>query len=276
MPGVEPPNRKRLEVHRMVLETAELQFGKRVAQALWQRRLFRRPRVRRKLIVDADVEMGPAIDQAWKRPRISADAGGDAFEIEDVALLEELARALRIDRKIEHQRATDTLLAVADHRRAHPAPGAIGTNQHRSLEGGALGPHSHRATGLLNLPHPASIDDLEARFLRRTREARVELIAPDHGAQRIAAEHFDLANLGARAAAHHLDGWNLELEAQLLEREHSLRNQTAGAGFWARMMRLLDRDHAPLELGMCAQQLQRGRQSSRTGAGDKYFAFDRR
>ena len=121
-------------------------------------------------------------------------------------------------------------------------------------------------SGLLDVPHPALIDDFEAGVFRRARQPRIELIAPDDGAERVAAKHFDLADLGARGAAHHFDRGNLELEAEFLQREHGFRNQAAGAGLRPRMARLLDRNHAPFEFRMRAQQIQRGGQSGRTGA----------
>src|ERR1700730_9911743 len=105
MLGVEPSNGERLEVHRTILETVEMQFRKRLAQALRQRRFFRRCRVWRKLIIDADVEMSAVIDEARKRPFITADAGRIAFEIEDIALLDKLAGPLRVDGDIDHKRA---------------------------------------------------------------------------------------------------------------------------------------------------------------------------
>src|SRR2546421_12917599 len=116
--------------------------------------------MRRMLIVDADIEMWPVVDQAWKRPCVSADTGADAFKIEHVAPLEELARALRVDRYINHHGAPDAIFDLTEHRRAHPASGTIGADQHWSFEGRPLGPHPHRAIGLLNLPDPALIDDL--------------------------------------------------------------------------------------------------------------------
>src|SRR5208283_1055590 len=99
------------------------------------------------LIVDADIEMRVVVDEAWERPRVSADTRGDAFEIEQVALLDELASAFRIDRNIYHQRPPDAVLGALEHRRAHAAPGAVGAEQHRSFEGRAIGPHAHRAIG---------------------------------------------------------------------------------------------------------------------------------
>src|ERR1700693_375941 len=114
------------------------------------------------LFGDADIKLWAVSKEAWKRPRVAADAGAHAFEIEDVALLDELARAFGIDRDIDHQRAPAFLLARSEHRRAHAASGAIGADQHRSLEGRALGPHAHEAVELLDVPYAASVDYLEA------------------------------------------------------------------------------------------------------------------
>ena len=101
-------------------------------------------RVARALIVDADVQMGPACDQTRKRPRITADSGGHAGEIEAVRRIVDISRARGFNRDVEHQGAPDPFPAAAKKSVAHPAARAVRADQHLGLEvaAAAVNPHS--------------------------------------------------------------------------------------------------------------------------------------
>src|SRR5580704_19779374 len=67
--------------------------------------------IARALIVNADVQMWHAVDEARERPAVAADSAADASKVEAVASCGEFGRALGVDCDVRHQCAPDRFLA---------------------------------------------------------------------------------------------------------------------------------------------------------------------
>src|SRR5271154_4138001 len=96
---VEPSNRERMPSGRVPLQAVERKLRER-------RDEFRNhPRlpaclfgeIARTLIVNADVQMWHAVDEARERPAVAADSAADASKVEAVAFCGEFGRALGVD-----------------------------------------------------------------------------------------------------------------------------------------------------------------------------------
>src|SRR5580658_3782886 len=227
------------------------------------------------LVVDADIEMWTAADLTWERPRIPLDSAADASEVESVTMFYKLECAARIDGNVGHQGASDRalrvsirVLAIAEDAGADATAGAVGAYEDRGLEDAAVGDGANSRGVLLNVQHAASLDDFEATLACGAGQARVELIATNDSAEHVAAGEIDVADRGARMAANHFDRGDLEREPELLEREHGLGYEPAGADFETRMRKLLQRRDA--QSRTLAQQVQRGRQPGWTGARNEH------
>src|SRR5208282_1445559 len=228
---------------------AERQIGEGGAQLVEHRR-FTRARLDRKLralIVDSDVQMRPRVDQARERPSVALDSRPDAVEVEAVGSAREFRRAIALDRHVDHQGASDRLLAAAEGARRHAASGAVRTDHDLPFESAAIGQHARAAGRLFEIQNAAVLDNLESALARRAGQPRVEAIAPDDRAQHFArapaATELDLAGFGARQTCPHFDRGYIELEAELFHREHGLRDEAAGADLGTRMARLFECDN---------------------------------
>ena len=180
--------------------------------------------VTRMLVVDAYVEVRLPVDQAGKRPCITADAGGDASKIESIAAVAELDRAGSIDGDIRHQGASNGFFSGGKNGPAHGAAGAIRADYYRGLERFPVGSDRNRVAILFKITNPTVFDDLKSSLLRFASQQRVEFIAPDYSADRFCAFDQRVADDGARGCASR-HGGNIEGNPKLAERQHHLRNQ---------------------------------------------------
>src|SRR5579885_2491628 len=221
-----------------------------------------------KLIVDAEVEVRTAVDQAGKRPGIAAYAGTHAREIEAIEAIAKLGSASSVDRDIDHQPTAHELAPLGEKCATDTAAGSIGTHQQRRFEDPARGGDANRSGVLLERLDAAILDNREAGAARGRCQRCIEKVAPHDRAEHLAARNLDAADLGARMARGYADGRHVEAEAELVERGNCPWDQAAGANLGPRMMRFFERDDAAGERRAPFKQVESGGESGRAGAGD--------
>ena len=220
--------------------------------------------------------MRRAADKARKRPAVAADPAAHAAEVEAVPLRGKFGRALGIDRNIRHQCAPDCFPASAKYRAADPAARSVGADQDLRFENSAVGDDPHAVRVLSHVEHANPLHDFDSRLAGRPRQHRVEPVAANHRAQHVAAaRQIDAADRSCRLAANHFDGRHVERDSKLVEREHRLGNQAAGAHLEPRMRRFLDHGDSTRKAGPILHKKERGRQSRGTGPGDRHVKFSR-
>lgn len=274
---VKPANWRGPEVSAPTLKVLKWKLGERALKLAQQRRVLaaRSPRGARVLIIDADVQMWPPLDQTRKRPRVTLYADTDATKVEAVALRGELNRRLCINFDVGHQRAPDGGLVVAKSASADDATRAIGTDQYAGLEVPAFANYLHQAALLRDVDHPTMFHDLEPRRARLPRQQRIELIAPHYRSDRLIAMDNRIADDRSRSAALDRNRRDVERNAQLLQRQPGLRNQASRASLEAWMAGLLQCHHSAAQVGARLDQIKGGGKPGRPGSGDQNLAFAR-
>src|SRR5262249_39416411 len=129
--------------------------------------------------------MRMAIDHAWKRPALAFYSAADASKVEPIAPLDKLARLLRINRNIGHQRASNRALGVAKDLAANFAARAIGADNDLAVK---IAPASRNEDTVRPVGDPHNrciLDNLQSSIYRRAGELRIESVAPDDGAQNV-------------------------------------------------------------------------------------------
>src|ERR1700680_4221360 len=109
---------------------------------------------------------------------------------------------------------------------------------------------------------------------RRPREHRIETVATHDRAKHVAvARQIDAPDRRSRLTPHDLHRGSIERNPKLLEREHSLGNQTAGANLESRVRRFMTRHTPPRKLRRPPQKVERVSQSCRTSPSNQHLTF---